>query len=53
MYKFIFMYVFSQAAQHILTRLSEDPRGAALISSAASPNVKATLNKSLSRIFLK
>ncbi|XP_025200422.1 uncharacterized protein LOC112598232 [Melanaphis sacchari] len=42
-----------QAAQHILTRLSEDPRGAALISSAASPNVKATLNKSLSRIFLK
>ncbi|KAE9526652.1 hypothetical protein AGLY_013300 [Aphis glycines] len=42
-----------QAAQHILTRLSEDPRGAALISSVASPNVKATLNKSLSRIFLK
>lgn len=45
--------MFRQAAQHILSKLSEDPRGAALISSAASPNVKVTLNKSLSRIFLK
>ncbi|XP_050532145.1 uncharacterized protein LOC126900467 isoform X2 [Daktulosphaira vitifoliae] len=42
-----------QAAQRILAKLSEDPRGASLISLAASPNVKATLNKSMSRIFLK
>lgn len=47
------MLTFRQAAQQILAKLSKDPRGVALISSAASPNVKATLNKSLSRIFLK
>jgi len=51
--KKILMFIFRQAAQHIIAKLSEDPRGAALISSVASPNVKVTLNKSLSKIFLK